>query len=496
MGGYARIDDKGQETRRFGMSEQKKIVSSMIWRFGERFLAQIVTFIVSVVLARLVAPEEFGNIALLMVFIDVADVFVIQGFASALVQKKDADNLDFSSVFYFSLVFSIFVYGLCFVCTPLIGRLYHNDGLIPLFRVLALRIPIASLNSVQHSYVQRNMLFRRFFFATLGGTIGSAFLGIALAYGGYGAWAIVGQYLGNTICDSIVLWFTVKWRPIRRFSWQRLKGLFGFGWKMLGSALIHVLYNRLSTLTIGTVYTSTELAFYDQGNKIPGIVETNIDTTINSVLFPAMSNVQDDMERLKNMVRRSIRMCGMIIWPLMMGLAVLSSEVVDLVYGSVWLPCVVFMQIACIKLTLEPIQTANLQAIKAIGRSDVYIKMEILKKTYGVIALFITVRISVMAVAIGAFSQMVFCIIVNAVVNRKLIEYKFKEQLTDIIPSLLISAMMGVVVFLSGKLLPENVVFLFVKVIIGAVAYIAMTYVFRRDEFHYFVNMAKSLVKR
>ena len=478
------------------MSEQKKIVSSMIWRFGERFLAQIVTFIVSVVLARLVAPEEFGNIALLMIFIDIADAFVIHGFSSSLVQKKDADNVDYSSVFYFSLVFSVLVYGLCFVCTPLVARLYKNNALIPLFRVLALRIPISALNSVQHSYVQRNMLFRRFFFSTLGGTIGSAFFGIALAYGGYGAWAIIGQYLGNTICDSIVLWFTVRWRPEKKFSWHRLKRLIGFGWKMLGSQLIHIIYNRLSTLTIGTVYTSTDLAFYDQGHKIPGILETNIDTTINSVLFPAMSQLQDDKERLKNMVRRSIKMCGVIIWPLMVGLAVLSSEVVDLVYGSVWLPCVVFMQIACIRLTLEPIQTANLQAIKALGRSDLYIKMEIIKKAYGIVALLITMRISVMAIAIGSFSQMVFCMIVNAIPNRKLIDYKYTEQIMDVLPSLILSAAMGLMVLLVGKILPANVVFLFIKVIIGAALYIAMTYVFRRDEFRYFMNMAKSLVKR
>ena len=478
------------------MSEQKKIVSGMLWRFGERFLAQIVTFIVSVVLARLVAPEEFGNIALLMIFIDVADVFVIQGFASALVQKKDADEVDFSSVFYFSLLFSVLVYGLFFICTPLIGRLYHNDGLIPLFRVLALRIPISALNSVQHSYVQRKMMFRRFFFSTLGGTIGSAFFGIALAYGGYGAWAIVGQYLGNTICDSIVLWFTVKWRPIKKFSWQRLKQLFSFGWKMLGSGLIHVLYNRFSTLLIGTVYSSEELAFYDQGSKIPGIVETNVDATINSVLFPAMSQVQDDKERLKTMVRRSISVCGMIIWPLMVGLAVLSSEVVDLVYGSVWLPCVVFMQIACIRLTLEPIQTANLQAVKALGRSDLYIKMEIIKKVYGLIALFVSIRNSVMAVAIASFSQMVFCMIVNGFVNRRLFEYKYKEQFADVLPSLLLSAAMGLMVVLAGKIFSTNVVFLFIKVIIGAAVYIALTYVFRREDFHYFVNMAKLLVKK
>ena len=478
------------------MNVQKKIFSSMLWRFGERFLAQIVTFIVSIILARLVAPDEFGSIALLMVFIEIADAFVIHGFSSALVQKKDADNVDFSSVFYFSIAFSMFAYGLCFVCTPLIACLYKNDSLIPLFRVLAIRIPISALNSVQHSYVQRNMLFRRFFFATLGGTIGSAVFGIALAYGGYGAWAIIGQYLGNTICDTIVLWFTVRWRPEKKFSWQRLKGLIGFGWKMLGSQLIHILYNRLSTLTIGMVYTSADLAFYDQGLKIPGIVETNIDTTINSVLFPAMSQLQDDKERLKYMVRKSISVCGLIIWPLMIGLAVLASDVVELVYGSVWLPCVVFMQVACLKLTLEPVQTANLQAVKALGRSDLYIKMEIVKKAYGIIALIITVRISVLAIAIGSLSQMVFCMFVNAIQNKRLIRYNYTEQLIDNIPSALVSIVMGGAVLLVGKFLPHTIVMLFAKVLLGAGVYALLTLVFRRNEFNYFANMIKTVFKK
>lgn len=352
---------------------QGQALSSVIWRFGERFLSQIVTFCVSVVLARLLSPSDYGSVALLMIFIELADVFVVHGFASALVQKKNADDIDFSSVFYFSIVITSLIYIVIFFSAPALGAFFNNEELSSLFRVLALRIPLSGINSVQHSYVQRNMLFKRFFFSTLGGTLGSAAFGIILAINGAGAWALIAQYLGNSLCDTLILWVTVKWRPRRAFSWSRLRQLLDFGSKMLGSQLIHILYNRASTFIIGTIYTAADLAFYEQGSKIPGIVETNIDTTINSVLFPAMSKNQDNIHDLKIMVRRAIQISSIVIWPVMIGMMVLSNSLVLIVYTQKWVPYVVFMEIACLRLALEPLQTTNLQAIKALGRSDIYI---------------------------------------------------------------------------------------------------------------------------
>lgn len=472
-------------------SLKNQIVTSMIWRFGERILAQLVTFVVSVVLARLLTPEDYGNVALLMVFIDLANVFVVHGFSSALVQKKDADNGDFSSVFYFSICVTLILYSVFFICAPALGKIFNSPELPDLFRVLAIRIPLSGINSVQNAYVQRNMLFKRFFYATLGGTIGSAVLGIYLAYSGFGAWALIAQYLGNAFCDTLILWLTVKWRPDKTFSWKKLKNLLDFGWKMLGSQLIHVIYNRLSTFVIGTLYTASELAYYEQGSKIPGVVETNIDTTINSVLFPAMSKEQDNLEKMRVMVRKSISMSATFVWPLMVGLMILSEKTVSLVYTDKWLPCVVYMQIACIRLAIEPIQTANLQAIKALGRSDLYIKMEFIKKAYGLLVLFVTSRISILAISLGMLSQALFSFLVNAIPNRKLLRYQVKEQIADIFPSVMISGVMGTAVFFCGKLLPNTLPVFILQIFAGALVYITLTYIFRKQEFMYLINIIR-----
>lgn len=474
----------------------KKIVTSMIWRFGERILAQVVTFVVSVVLARLLSPADYGNITLLMIFIELADVFVVHGFGTALVQKKDADNGDFSSVFFFSLGFTAVLYVVVFFASPILGVIFDSPTLPNLFRVLALRIPLSGINSVQHAYVQRKMVFKRFFFATLGGTLGSAVLGISLAYAGFGAWALVAQYLGNSLCDTVILWVTVKWRPEKRFSWKKLKGLLDFGWKMLGSQLIHVVYNRLSSFVIGTAYSTADLAYYEQGSKIPGVVETNIDTTINSVLFPAMSKAQDDPTKLKIMVRRSIRTSAIFIWPLMIGLMVMSTKLVELVYTSKWLPCVFFMQIACIRLAIEPIQTANLQAIKALGRSDLYIKMEIVKKGYGLLILILTSKISIKAIAVGVLSQSIFSFVVNAIPNRSLLKYPIIEQLQDVFPSAIIATIMGGIVYVIGNVLPDTLAVFITQILIGVVVYGVATYIFRREDFNFIFGLVKSMLGR
>ena len=467
------------------------VISNMIWRFGERILAQVATFVVSVVLARKLDTSDFGNVALLMVFIDIANVFVVQSFSSALVQKKDVDNTDYSSVFFFSLFFSFLVYGVLFFASPLTAYAGNHD-LSSLLRVLALRIPLAAVNSVQHAYAQKNLLFRKYFWKTLIGTVISAFVGIYMAYSGYGAWALVGQYLSNSICDTIMLWLFIGWRPQKIFDLKRLKQLIGFGWKMLCSALVHVIYNRLTSFCIGSVYTTTDLAFYEQGHKIPGIIETNVDSTINTVLFPVMSEQQDNYNTIKGMIRKSIQTSGSIIWPMMMGLAVLSDQLIDLIYGEKWLPATIFMIIACFKLTLEPIQTANLQAIKAVGRSDIYLKMEIIKKVFGILVIAVGVQISVLATAVAAVAQTVFSSLVNGYVNKKIFSYQYKEQISDIMLSCILSIIMAAIVLGIRKLcVMTNYLQLIVEIVTGMCVYSFLLYVSNRKQFLFLLSMIR-----
>ena len=360
-------------------------ISNFIWRFAERCGAQLVTFIVSIVLARILVPEDYGTIALVTVFTAILQVFVDSGLGTALIQKKNADETDFSSVFYFNFTMCLVLYAGMFVAAPFIADFYEDSSLTAVIRVLSLTIVISGVKGIQQAYVSRNMLFKRFFFATIGGTIFSAFVGIGMAYAGFGVWALVTQQLSNMTIDTLILWITVKWRPQRKFSWARLKGLLGFGWKLLISSLLDTVYNNFRNLIIGKMYSSSDLAFYNQGDKFPKVIVTNINTSIDSVLLPTMSNAQDNPERIKQMTRRAIKTSTYIMAPLMMGLAFCAEPIVRLVFTDKWLPCVPFLRIFCITYMFWPVHTANLNAIKAMGRSDMFLKLEIVKKIFGMI---------------------------------------------------------------------------------------------------------------
>lgn len=475
---------------------QKKVFSGLMWKFGERIGAQAVSFLVSIVLARLLLPSDYGVIALITIFIDIANVFVSSGFGSALVQKKDADEIDFSSVFYFSIVMSWALYGVVFLAAPAVARFYGQGILTPVLRVMALKLPLAGVNSVQHAYVQKQMLFKRFFFSTLIGTVGSAAVGIVMAYIGFGPWALVAQYLFNSAVDTLVLWFTVRWRPVSAFSARRMKTLFAFGWKMLCSELIHTSYGQIRSLIIGKVYTERELAFYNQGGKLPGILVTNINSSISSVLFPAMTMKQGDRDKMKEVVRTSIRVGSYVMWPLMLGLMVLSEPVVRLVFTEKWLPCVPFMQIACIQYALEPVQTANVQAVKAMGKGRTFLMMEIVKKSFGVVMILAVMYRGVMAIALTALGVTCFAAVVNSTPNRKYLGYTYREQIGDLLPSVALASVMAACVYFAGRIPAPAAAGIVIQVAVGVAVYVLLSKICRVSQFAYLVNVAKSFVRR
>lgn len=474
----------------------KSVFSNFIWRFAERCGAQLVTFIVSIVLARILMPEDYGTVALVTVFITIMQVFVDSGLSTALIQKKDADDLDFSSVFYFNFLVCIILYLIMFLAAPYIASFYDMPELVPIVRVISLTIVISGVKGVQQSYVSRNMLFKRFFYATLGGTIFSAFLGIAMAYAGFGVWAIVAQQLSNTAIDTLILWITVKWRPKFMFSWERLKGLLGFGWKLLCSALLDTIYNNLRSLIIGKVYSSADLAYYNEGKKFPNLIVTNINTSIDSVLLPTMSKEQDNRNRVKNMTRWSIQVSTYIMAPLMIGLACCATNIVTVVLTEKWLPCVSFLQIFCITYLFYPIHTANLNAINALGRSDLFLKLEICKKAVGLTLLFSTIFISVEAMAYSLLISTLASMIINSWPNKKLLNYSFLEQMKDIIPSILLAIGMGVVVYLIGFLPIPTSPLLLIQVICGGFIYLLGSSLLKLEPYTYLLGIIKPMIQK
>ncbi len=476
--------------------KSEKILGNFIWRFLERCGAQGVSFVVSIVLARLLAPEVYGTIALVTVFTTLLQVFVDSGFGTALIQKKDADDLDFSTVFYFNIVFSIMLYMLIFFTAPLIANFYKNQALIPIIRVLSLNILISGVKNVQQSYVSKNMIFKKFFFVTIGASISSAIVGIGMAYSGFGIWALVGQQLVNTFLSATFLWFTVKWRPKLIFSFSRLKTLFSFGWKLLASALIDTLYADLRTLIIGKLYTSSDLAFYNKGKQFPQLIVTNINSSIDSVLLPTMSAVQDAKEAVKAMTRRAIKTSTYIIMPMMMGLAICAEPIVRLLLTDKWLPCVPFLRIFCFTFAFYPIHTANLNAIKAMGRSDLFLKLEIIKKAVGLVFLLSSIRFGVLAMAYTLLITSVTSQIINSWPNKKLLNYSYLEQLKDMGENIILSLIMGVCVYCINFLGLAPILTLIIQVSLGIGIYIAGSAIFKLESFGYVLNLLKKFLPK
>lgn len=475
---------------------KNSILKNFIWRFAERCGAQLVTFIVSIVLARILAPEDYGTIALVTVFTTILQVFVDSGLGTALIQKKDADDLDFSSVFFFNFAVCLMLYLCMFISAPFIAEFYNDVSLTPVVRVISLTIVMSGIKGIQQAYVSKHMMFKRFFFSTIGGTIFSAFFGIALAYAGFGVWALVAQQLSNMVIDTLILWLTVKWRPKLMFSWTRLKGLLKFGWKLLVSALLDTGYSNLRNLIIGKMYSSSDLAFYNQGDKFPKVIVTNINTSIDSVLLPTMSSVQDDRVRVKNMTRRAIKTSTFVMAPLMMGMAFCAEPIVRLVLTDKWLPCVPYLRIFCITYMFWPIHTANLNAINAMGRSDWFLKLEIIKKIMGMTILLSTMWFGVMAMAYSLLVSNVLSQIINSWPNRKLLNYSYLDQVKDFAPGILLAVFMGVCVYFIGYIPLPTILTLVIQIIAGAAIYIVLSAILKLEEFEYLTGMIKSFLKR
>lgn len=476
--------------------QTSKVSSNLIWRFLERFGAQGVTLIVSIILARVLDPTVYGTIALITVITALLQVFIDSGLGTALVQKKDSDQVDFSTVFYFNFIVCVVLYVGLFFCAPLIANFYEMPDLTPVIRSLGLVLIISGFRNIQNSYVSKHLLFKKFFFATLGGTISAGAIGIWMAYHGYGVWALVVQNLVNQTVGSVILWLTVKWRPTLEFSFARLKKLFSFGWKLLVSGLLDTLWTEMRQLIIGKKYSSDDLAFYNKGNEYPKYATDALNSSINSVLFPVMSQAQDDPARVKSMTRRAIKTSSFVLWPMMVGLAVCAKPFISFVLTDKWLDAVPYMQIFCIVYAFQPIHTANLNAIKAMGRSDYFLILEIIKKAVNLALILASMWYGVIWLALSSLVGSVFSQVINSWPNRKLLGYKYHEQIIDILPYIGLSVLMGAVVYCVSFLRLPNFATLVIQIPLGAAIYVAGAKILKFESLAYCENMIKSLLKK
>lgn len=471
----------------------KEILLSLFWKFSEKFLTQIVSFIISMLLARILMPAEYGLVAMVNVFLVIANVFATSGFSSALIQKKDADEEDFSTIFYCSMFVSVLIYILIYFFAPHIASFYNAPRLTSIIRVFALQLPIAGYNAILNALVARRMAFRNSFFSTVIGNILSGILGVYMAYSGYGVWALVFQSISSIFINTLVLNIILRWYPKFYFSLSRAKSLMDFGWKILFTDLLGTTFSQLSSFIIGKKYSSADLAFYNRGKQFPELITTNIDGPITAVLFPAMSKLGGDTKGVKGITRKSIMTTTFFLAPLMMGLYAVSEPLVSILLTDKWLPAVPFLQLICLERLFSTINNANIQSIKSIGRSDVLLKLEFIKKPIYIVLVIAGSMISIKMIAILQAIYGVIALFINLRPNKTFLNYSMREQISDVAPSFINAFIMAVIIMQFGHFISNNLLLIAVQFIAGVLIYAVLSFLKKDSMIYTLINLAKKV---
>ena len=489
---------------------KQKVVKGAIWTLLESWSCQGVSFVVGMVLARLLTPTDYGTVALTGIFYAVAGVLVDCGFGGALIQKKDADELDFNSVFYLNFALSVVAYIALFFAAPWVADFYNTPVLKPIMRVSALSFLFNAINAIQGAELTKKMLFHLSFRISLICTLTSAVCGITLAFLGFGVWAMVWTGLVSCIVGTIARWFIIAWRPKLMFSWTRLKPLFSYGWKMSASGLLDQIFVNLNGVLIGKFYTKADLAFVNKGRHMPQLLMGNVDGTIGRVSFPALVDFQDDKIKLRDAMRRMMVCSTYLVFPLMVGLAGCSRPLIRLLYGEQWTPSVAYMMLACFSFALWPFHTINLRGIMVTGRSDIFLKLEIIKKVNCLIFILAFFRFGVFTfMAACAFALGPLSVIINSWPNRKLLDYPIRMQILDVLPTALVCCAEAAAVFgvdfifrtvvitpdlTTTTLYPLLALELVLQFVLGSVTFLALSYVFRLQPMKEYMRMVKPFV--
>ena len=459
---------------------------------AEKVLNQGITLVISVVLARLLAPEDYGSIALVNVFILIANVFIQNGIGVALIQDKEADETDFSTDFFISIILGLLLYLILFFLAVPIGNFYEDASLIPIVRVLGLRLPLASIYTIQYAIVSRRMQFKKLFAPTLAASAISGTTGIVMAYLGFGVWALVAQTLLIQIFLNIFLFVALRWRPGFVFRTSKALQHISFSIKVTLAELLNTLVGQLNTLVIGKVYSSADVAYYNNGTKYPQAIVGIITSAVDSVMFPAIANNNDSPQMVKQLMRRSVRGISFFIAPMMIGFALCAEYAVSFFLTDKWLPSVPYMRIICAIYLLMPMNSVNYQGVKAIGKSALFLKQQIVKSLMNVSILFLVYRHGMMAIALSALVGNVGILFINAYPAHKYIGYTVFEQLKDLSVAWLYALPFAVVLVLFNYWVHLSIpLMLAADIAIGAVLYFVTAYLFKSEELNFALEKLK-----
>ena len=462
---------------------KQKTVSGIMWSAIERFSLQGVQFIIQIILARLLLPSDYGMIGMLAIFLQVAQVFIDSGFTNALIQKKDRTEEDFATVFYFNILVAVLFYGILFFSASLIADFYNMPTLVLVIRFIALSLIINALSAIHRTKLIISVNFKTQSKISLGAAFISGVIGIWMAYVGCGVWALVWQTLLNSIILTILFYCLVHWKPLHTFSKSSFERLFNFGSKLLISSLINTVYRNLYTIVIGKKFSVVELGYYTRAEQFAIFPSNNLNALVSRVAYPILSSIQDDDKCLTNAYRNYIRLSSYIIFPLMVGLLVLANPIISLLLTDKWSGVVILLQILCLDWMFDHLSQINLNLLWVKGRSDLSLRLEIIKKTIAIFILFVSIPFGLEVMCWGRVIYSLIATYLNTYYTNSLIDLTLKLQVKDVFPSLILSFIMGGIVFICISFFETDIVKIVIGCITGMSFYILLSFLFKLDSF-------------
>lgn len=463
-------------------SLKNKTVKGIVWSSIERFSVQGIQFLVMIVMARLLTPKDYGLVGMVAIFIAVAQSLVDSGFSQALIRKQNRTETDNSTVFYFNIVVGILLYLVLFAIAPLVAIFYDSPELTALMRVVCLSVVFNSFVVVQRALLTVNIDFKTQAKASLTAAVVSGVIGIGMAYSGFSYWSIVAQQLVNLGLNTLLLWIFTRWRPRWIYSWGSFRELFTFGSKLMVSGLLDVVYRNMYLLVIGKVFTASSLGYYTRANQFAEFPSSNLTGIMQRVTYPVLCQIQDDDERLAQIYRRFLRLSAFLIFPLLVGLSAVAEPFVLLLLKEQWLFAATLLQIICFAMMWYPIHAINLNLLQVKGRSDLFLRLEIIKKAIAVLILCVTIPMGLIVMCVGQILSSLIALIINTNYTGKLIQVGFLRQMRDLLPTLLLSLSMWGVVYGITSCLSGIILQLIVGIIAGMVYYIALSALFHFPE--------------
>ena len=479
------------------MSLRKQATSGLIWTFTQQFGNQAISFILSIILARLLLPKEFGLIGMVTVFIVIGRAFVDVGLTQSLIRNKDVDQEDLSTVFFFNLVASLMVYAIFYASAPFIADFYDQNILINIIRIVSITFVIGAFGAIQGTRLTKQMDFRKKTIISLPSVIVSGILGVTLAYMGFGVWSLVWSRVAESTLNTLQLWFYSKWYPSFVFSYSKFKDHFNFGYKLTLSTILETVYNNIYVIVIGKFFAASQVGYYTRAYSFQKLPVSNISGALNKVSYPLFAKIQDDAIRLKRVYKQIMQTVVFIITPILIFSAVLAEPIFRFVLTDKWLPAVPYFQILCISGILYPLNSYNLNVLKVKGRSDLFLKLEIIKKIIISISIFIAIKFGIYGLLYSQALLSFIFFFLNSYNTQKFIDYSWWEQTKDIVPIILAAVLAGLFIFgMDQYLIIYDLVDIFriiIGISLGVLSYSLIIYLTQRFLFQEIFKIIKKV---